>query len=670
MLFSRASKIRVSQLLRRLQSTVTSRGAARPEMVQLEAKLAEAMQDKKDLGRVMTALRETVQGLVESGGLSDRALLRFNTVTNDLGKLLEQSNKQLSGEIETDTVPPTPYEILATLVELKLARRTHYEQVMLYLLANGDAQAALGVWVKYLEFAAEMPQREGAEETYVMAYASIAYFLLGTADVDVLLQLLKREAGQYKDIPLFRIEQLQSQLGLTEANLAKVRENISVIHKQLLVDKKDYFLNVILPDCYYPLLNSYYSRYLELESPLDEELAAGFMTNFSRIGKHTMAMKCYNNAVKKAGGKPGLALKNALLIVVARMGENAVNRVNATRRIEAVWNSYFREDGVIDASSYRALLKALIILKRFDKVTSVWELDIPEELKKDSALLQTYLEGCAHRSNVSLSDLLKQLPETVTDVNLANAILLKMANTSESISAFDSFYDTTFKGPRSLKPTPLTLATRLMIGYATSSDPSKFNFFEYTPIPRAMKNAVAEEFLKVCSNSDAIRRFYESSKASMKLDVFSSRRVGKIIEASFNAGDWKTAEAIFKDHITTSNAKSQINVHTLLPLIAGFSNLILRNNEPSFLSKLSTYWQLASRVYKTIPFEFLNKTATAIASLCLKQAKLADEHYNFINAVVMPELVRSKKEHGYVLNARIYDSITKDQKITVPPELL
>ncbi|AAS52303.2 ADR383Cp [Eremothecium gossypii ATCC 10895] len=670
MLFSRASKIRVSQLMRRLQSTAVGRAASRPEMLQLEAKLADVMKDKKDLGRVMAALRETVQGVVESGGLSDRTLLRSNSVTNDLGKLLEQSNKQLRGEIETDTVPPTPYEILVTLVDLKLARRTHYEQVMQYLLANGDAEAALGVWVKYLEFVAQMPQREGAEETYVMAYASIAYFFLGAADVDVLLQLLNREAGQYKDIPLFRIEQLQSQIGLSESNLTKVRENLAAIHKQLLVDKKGYFLDVILPECYYPLLHSYYKRYSDLEGLVDEDLAAGFMINFSRIGKHTLAMKCYNDAVKKAGGKPGVVLKNALLTVVARMGETAINRVNATRRIEAVWNSYFREDDVIDVSSYKALLNALIILKRFDKVQSVWELDIPEELKKDHTLLQTYLEGCAHRTNVSLPELLKQLPEAVTDVNLANAVLLKMANTSGSASMFDSFYDKTFKGPGSLRPTPLTLATRLLMGYATASDPAKFNFFDHTPIPRTMKNAVAEEFLKICSDSEAIKRFYESSKASLKLDVFSSRRVGKIIEASFNIGDWKTAEAIFKDHITTSNAKSQINVHTLLPLIAGFSNLILRNNEPSFLSKLDTYWQLASRVYKTIPFEFLNKTATAVASLCLKEAKLTDEHYNFINAVVMSELARSKKDHGYVLNARIYHSITKDQKISVPPELL
>lgn len=657
-------KYTILSIAKRFQSTeINTQSVVTPRIHPL-LRLKNILDKKFDENASSSQILETFKDEMTRIKLSDYKLAKSNYCNNEFLKLLELTQSELKNN-DINMIPPTPYEILTTLIGYKLVRHQHFESVMKSLLSESLAKDTIGVWVNYLECSNFLQETSKSivSSQFISSYAVLAYLLLDSKpDIEKLSQLLNIPSGRYDKIPFDKISKLVNQSNLFNNNVEKIQYTLKDLIKQSILNDKNNFIKQVLPNISdYNHVRYLYNQFSEVNN-VDGNVTAAFMEKFASLEKSMVSMKCFN-AYKQSVDIIDLSVKNALLTVVSCMKAFPPVKETKLQRIEAIWNSYIKTSEKIDISSYIKLIDALIKSNNIEHLQKIWDLDIPKVYKKDSQVLQLYLSGISKTDRISLEKLLSLVPSKIENLHLANNILLKMIKSNQPSSQIDTFYEKNFLSKDALKPDSATLAIKMYGNYLNKKS-NEFKFLPSIGVSASLELPIIEKFLEICPSIEIIRELYDEVKSTAN-----SHKFGKFIKVEFIKGDWKHAESIFKDYLKLVTKDTYVNKNILEPLFYGFSQLMIKENDSSYLNKLKTYWTISQRIYHEVTFDSMVNLLNAIGILGARNVKFDKNELNFINDTVLPELVKTKIEKDFKLNEKILNNLKKSDSIIIPKDL-
>lgn len=618
------SRAKIPQLLVRCQSTV----------VHPVSKLGNELYDQLksgDANEVYSTLKDHLDKISQE--LVDPTTLQRSFGLNaPLTQFLRKAATDKESTVE-------PYQILNTLCQYQVARSPHFEVVMRHLLTRGSPQDVIALWVKYLETIAENPNamsrsfnnRNGNNNSHEnnMALASLAYLLLpeNNPDLQVLGQILQlnKELGQH--VPFNKLRFMISSLIKDERREA-AQQGLKLLFHQYVDSDKESFIRQLDQTLQFHHLQDLYNQYHE--QSVDPEIIAKFMEKYIDCNNAAGAVKIYNENKDLDSSM----LKDHLLLAVANLPANSRNlRLD---RILAIWNSVIKPTNP-GAASFAALIRALGVSGNVQQLQNIWTKEIPQEIKLQSPVIEGYLTAMLkYNKQVKYDDIAGKLPEKIESSNLINAVLLKMVIDNVSKEKFDSFYAAQFAKTEDVasqkRPNVETLAIRMYANYHYASDKDSFDFLKsvFQSKKNFLKvNAIIEHFIQIVPSIEPIRVLYAQVK-----EPVDSRKYGAFINAEFvkHNGDYKVAEEIFKEFLEALKAQSKkIDRFSLEPLITGFCEQAIRDRDPSFLLKVSTYYSFASKVNLELTYQTTAKILHTLALLAKdKSGKFDASEQEFI----------------------------------------
>lgn len=626
---------------------VRCESTARPlhPVAQLSRDLTQALRGPLGANDAYKTFKDGLYELSQSLDQPEHTLQRSFGLNSVLVQLLEASKAGLKGSAARDggdatTLPPNPYEILATMCENNLARDAHFEVVLEYLLLGQSPQDVLGLWVKYLETIAENPKAVtyGAHHTNNMALASIGYLFLpdNVPDLSVVAQVLKQD-GHLDKIPFSRIRYLLGKLPFTADVRNQASHNLDQLMFQFAHTNKPSFLQHLKSlrqekDVYH-LFQTYARVAKEANKPMDPEVVAAFMTALVHFGKPQLALNCFNTT--KQQGDPELPVDNALLVTVASLPVSRLRaREEKLKRIEAIWNSVILpRQATVDVSSYNALATALGISRNCDKVQQLWNQEIPAKMKEDQELLEAYLTALCGSRDTALEDIKNKLPARINSIKLANAVLARMAKEKSPESEIDSFYRAQFTDADApLQPNFETLGIKMYVNSLNTNNP-EFQFLR--SISKSKKdinttNAIFERFIKVCPDIETIRKLFLEIE-----EPLDAKKYGLMIFAEFYNGNYAEAETVFKKFVTKAKSLNMVSRAILDPIINGFCDLCLKSGDAGYLSRVELYMQIAKKARGQLSYNAASRVVYTLATMAKnRKSKFTAQELKHIETIL------------------------------------
>lgn len=639
---------------------------------ELQSQLQSEDKKKTNTSAVYSTFKESIETL--SDQLPDPTALRRSFGLNaPLSTLLQRSAAEEGAQTD-------PYQILNTMCQHQVARAPHFEIVLTYLLKQGLCQDAIALWVKYLECLAENPYtlsqsssnraaNQASHETNV-ALATLAYAMLpqSAPDVKVLTQILQLDEARGQAVPFGRAKFLASKVLSTKDSSRSVEQALASLFRQHVSSNKPSFLEQLDTTLQPRHLKDLYEAYHSVRSTGDDpEILAKFMQRFVALKRPLEAITVYNQHKKLDSA----LLKNGLLQAVAALQSN-----NATVRLDrvlAVWNSVVKAAAENQGKegpgpdAYAALLGALDISGNIAQLQSIWLNEIPEAVKQEPRVRERYLIAMINNDKTSYKAVAAKLPKQIQSVELADAVLLQMARDRVPEQELDTFYQSQFGQPPAKKPTILTLAVRMWANWQFASGKAGFEFFKSiakSPHDSLRSNAILEEFIRIVPSVKPIRELLPQIK-----EPLDSRKYGQFITAEFvkQDGDYKVAEQIFKDYLEDCKDRlNKVDRFVLEPLIIGFCECAISENDVSFLSKVELYCELASKLKLQLSNQALAKTLHAVARLTRSvDNKFQPQEKQFVEQF----LQKLSQVKGFNANPRDMEQL-RNSNVSVPPQLL
>lgn len=514
-----------------------------------------------------------------------------------------------------------PYQILNTLCDYKVARSPHFEIVLRNLLLNGSPQDVMALWVKYLETIAENPNaisqsfnnRNGNNNSHEtnLALTTIAYLLLPGVkpDFTMLCQILQVDQSTSRKMPFNKIKFLINSLFSGERKAQLIESSNSLFHQYVNSDKES-FSRQLDGTLQFHHLQDLYNQYRG--ESVDPEIISKFMEKYLLCNNAAGAIRIFNENKQLDSTQ----MKNMLLIAVASLP--AATRNVRLDRILAVWNSMVKPTGP-SASSYASLVQALGVSKNLMALENVWAEEIPENLKKDPSVVESYLTAVLKNNNkTKFSEIADKVPADIKSIDLINAVLLRMVKDNVSNEKFTSFYDTQFAKIEDAnlqkRPNVETLAIKMWANYHYAVEKESFDFFKSIHQSRKnilRTNAIIENFVRLVPSIDPVHKLFAQVK-----EPLDTRKYGAFISAEFTkaGGSYEKAEQIFKDFLEESKPHSKkIDRFVLEPLISGFCELVITERDPNFLLKVSTYYTFSSKIDHELTFQTTAKILHTLA---------------------------------------------------------
>lgn len=634
--------------------------------------------------KILAEFQSSIQAMIKEQKMNPQRFSNSSICTSVLTKLIEQSKHELDGKSigELAMLPPAPFEILQIYLKYNLARHEHFQLVLKHFLSDMQPQEAINLWITFLESSKNLPLNNTAA-SHIKSYTSVAYLMLcqqsnEKVSIDVLSQLLNTPVEK---IPFQSIASSINSLELPDATKAELETSSLALLSDLMIEKKTYFISNVLQNSNdIKLIQFFWDKYLKIGkmdfSSNDLSLPAAFMVRFAQLGRSNVSLKALNQ-LKEAYPEfeSNFQVNNALLKVVAYMPSFGKNSGKTkVERIQAIWNSFIKSNSPIEPSSYVAMIEALIIARQFSTLESFWKLDVPEDIKQLPAVSESYLLNLfSNFKNSTYANLKSKIPEDVTNLDLANGILLFMVRRSAPYEDIESFYSRVFMKPGALRPSHKTLATKMYGDLLNRKEGNQTKLLNGVGISNNSENEVPviEEFLKIVQNDEAIEELYG------EIDFKSNNRnnalkFSKFLDCYFENGKWQMAEKIFKEFLTNHVKNPTLVNHKIFnSIFKGFSELGVKENEPGFLAKEQVYWELCERIHGKVFNEAVISTLKLVSELSRRKTKLEDSQVEFINDIVLPYLVKLRIENGFrVQNERILENIKVNDTVKIPKELL
>lgn len=516
-----------------------------------------------------------------------------------------------------------PYQILNTLCDYKVARSPHFEVVLRHLLVKGLPQDVIALWVKYLETIAENPNamsqsfnnRNGNNNSHEtnLALTAIAYLLLPEVkpDFDMLCQILQVDEKSGSRVPFNKMKYLINSIFKGERK-AELTKNSDILFSQYVNSDKKSFLEQLDRTLQFHHLQDLYNQYHG--DFVDPDVIAKFMEKYLLCNNPAGAIKIFNEHKSLDSS----SMKEMLLISVANLPANTRNvRLD---RILAIWNSVIKPASPT-ATSYAALIRALGASKNLSPLRNVWAEEIPEELKKEPVVVESYLTAVLKNGDkAKYEEIAGQLPENIKSIDLINAVLMKMVNDKISEEKFSAFYASQFAktedSTTQKRPNIETLAVKMWANYHYAANKESFDFFKSVLQSKRnilKTNAIIENFIRIVPSIEPAHKLFLQVK-----EPLDSRKYGAFINAEFtkSGGSYEQAERIFKDFLEGCKPHTKrIDRFVLEPLIAGFCELAITEHDPSFLLKVSTYYTFAQKVNLDLTYQTTAKILHSLALL-------------------------------------------------------
>ncbi|AMD20542.1 HDL202Cp [Eremothecium sinecaudum] len=596
--------------------------------------------------------------------MDDTARMRSEDLTEVLSKLLGQACMEVTDHVKVKSLPPHPNEVLQTLIDYKLARRFHFEMVMKHSVNSGKPQDVLTQWVNYLEWGNDPSQpRARKAGNFIIDDVIVAYVMLEpNPEFSTILKLTQLE----NEVHRFTFpdpERVFRNFSIPEKSRDQVRNGLESLLRQAIVDYKKDFLEKILPVIRNENLAPMCDRYMNLGVPLDADIISAFIRKLSALDKAVTAISYFKKFTDNNKGDVPLVLRNSLLEAVSML-RSPNNPSLRLKRVEAIWNTYIKPFEPIDDTSYQQAIKSFIKIRAFDVLDNFWKMDIPKNVKTNPELQQLFLQGLAENPAYPIDRLKKQLPSSITNVDLANAFLLKLVRSGETSTEFNSYYEKLFKG-KELIPDRRTLAIRMYAAYNGAPEKEEFNYFDAVKFPTEYLHDVVDEFLVICRQPEPVRHLYKSCKGTS----LKSSLIGKFIDFEFTKGDWQTAEAIFAEYFSAIKVKSRLDRHILDPMLINFSRLLTVTKDINYFLKIELYWKLSKTIHNDVGYLGMFSVLDAVSSLVNKGIKLTPKHLAFVNEEILPEFSRMDLRRISQKHARSFESLKKSTDIIIPKEL-
>ncbi|CAR27710.1 hypothetical protein ZYGR_0N01950 [Zygosaccharomyces rouxii] len=600
--------------------------------LQLQSQLSEQKQEDadKNTSTIYRSFKESLESLNETNSSS---LHRSFGLNAPLTQLLKRSSTENGSYVE-------PFQILNTMCQFELARSHHFEIVLTHLIGKNLFQDAIALWVKYLECIAENPftisqSSANRNENWQshesnLALATLAYTLLSgnVPDLQVLKSILQLDSSKHQTVPFGKAQKLAKTIIKDPAQSKIAQDSLSLLFRQHVASDKASFLSQLDGILQLRHLKDFYSAYHSSKSTSDDpEILCKFMDKFIELNKPLEAITIYNQHKSLDSS----ALQNELLIAVAALQSN--NRQLKLDRILAIWNSMIKANA--NADSYAALIRALGVSGHVNQLQSIYEKEIPKEFKDQPVVLEPYLTSLVHHGKISHAELSSKLPPQIKSVSLVNAVLLQMVRDDVPQEEWEKFYQLQFVGGNAPhRPTTLSLAIRMWANWKSGpQDKKDFQFLKSISISSRdfiKTNSIIEHFIEIVPNVYPIRALFEQIK--LPLD---SRKYALFLQSEFlkKNGDYQWAEDIFKEYLT--NCKDQLNKldrFVIEPMINGFDELAILQQDSSFLLKVSVYQSLADKLNVRLSNQCLAKTLHAAAMLSrVKSGKFSQNEQEFLN---------------------------------------
>ncbi|CCE65814.1 hypothetical protein TPHA_0N00330 [Tetrapisispora phaffii CBS 4417] len=653
-------------------------------MSTLAEDLNQRLLNNQEPAEVYAGLKTQLQDLnglryrnAESNGIHPFAKSYF--LNEPLCKLLEKSSSA-----ENSTI--SPYEILNTMIDYKLAKPLHFEIVMKQLLMKKEYKDVIALWVKFLESPLsnmkilENDRARSACATYLI----VAY--LNLPDVNVNYETVKQILQQGDDfvLPLRKIRRVTMEIyagnmAMQEAKEAQIqnyyRDYVNTDPK-LLMKELD---SIISPKQSNHLTSSYawfksaYSTKDQIEN-VNVDIVAKFMEKFIFFGKEWDAIGVYNDFKKVEDIKKRNYLNKYLLLAISH-GPNAKN-VKLTR-IVAVWNSLIKpllkdlsEKDVV--SSYNHLFQAFMTSNNAKFVQEIYEKDLTPQLKNSKILYETYLRSLLKNVEFKYSDLLKLLEdkkslvniETIDSTDFINDILLKLIHENQQ-QTFTEVYESYFTNSKKSKRKPALdiIITKLISNYKfhmsnNKNDIGDFNFLGSISQNKNRYQKVSlifQKFINTVWDIQPVNDFFTQIKTPINSSIYSL-----YIKAQFDKphGSYEVAEITFKEYIKIARSlgdhSSIIGRNFVMPMIRGITKFSLQPNNRHCITMLPVYLDFADK----LDFQ-VNKSI--FANIIFVLFKLSQErNLNQNEKTVIKQLFeRIKKIDSFTINSKYLEVLNK-----------
>ncbi|GAV53703.1 hypothetical protein ZYGR_0AK02050 [Zygosaccharomyces rouxii] len=600
--------------------------------VQLQSQLNEQKQEdgEKNTNTIYRNFKESLESLNETNSSS---LHRSFGLNAPLTQLLRRSSTENGCHVE-------PFQILNTMCQFELARSHHFEIVLTHLIGKGQYQDAIALWVRYLECIAENPftisqssanrnENWNSHENN-LALATLAYTLLSGSvpDLQVLNSILQLDASKNQTVPFGKAQRLARTIIKDPLQSKAAIDALSLLFRQHVASDKSSFLSQLDGILQARQLKDFYSAYHSSKSTSDDpEILSKFMDKFIELNRPLEAITVYNQHKSLDSS----VLQNELLIAVAALQSN--NRQLKLDRVLAIWNSMIKSRA--NADSYAALIRALGVSGHVDQLQSIYENEIPNDYKNQSVVLEPYLTALVQHGKISYAELSSKLPPQIGSVSLVNAVLLQMIRDDVPQAEWEKFYQLQFIGGNARhRPTTLSLAIRMWANWKFGpQDKKDFQFLKSISISSrdfVKSNSIIEHFVEIVPNVYPVRELFEQIK--LPLD---SRKYGLFLQSEFvkRNGNYTWAEGIFKEYLTDcKNQLNKVDRYVIEPMINGFNELAILQQDSSFLLKVSVYQSLAEKLNVTLSNQCLAKTLHAAAMLSrVKSGKFSQSEQEFLN---------------------------------------
>lgn len=587
------------------------------------------------------ALSDSEYTLQRSFGLNSTLTQLLQTSRSELAGLNRSTAGSNADNIDSSAqLPPNPFEILTVMCEYGLARDSHFQVVLEYLVAANAPQDVLGLWIKYLETIAENPKTitYGSHHANNIALASIGYLMLpGNApNLSELAQILNI-ADKQDQMPLSRIRYLADTLKMDQATRQNLLKKFGILFSEFAhVCKPEFQKQLQAIEQVQDLQRLYQtltSASKNADQKLDSDTIALFMLKFTQLKKPQQAINCFN--IAKQQDQLDESVNNALLVAVANIpvyGKDV--REQKATRIEAVWNSYIASspDG-ISANSYAALITALGESRNYQKMQQLWKNEIPSELKKDQLLAETHLLFQCYRKETTLEGIKNQIPSKINSIDLANELLFKMAQEKAPESEIEEFYREQFLDTSAhLKPNYRTLALKMYINHQYSEDP---DFVFMKSISKSKNdinttNGIFKQFTEFCPDIEITRKLFEEIR--IPLD---SRKFGYMISAESKAGNLEACEEIFKSFAQETKRINTLTKAILDPVIEAVCEEAIREKSTAMLERMCVYATFAKKAQKYLTFQSASKIVHTLAILSkAKEGKFSPQQEEYLDKLL------------------------------------
>lgn len=619
-------------LQRRLQSYVHPVSKL-GEQLQLELKggEGEGKEGKKiDTNLIYRNFTESLETLNET---SLSSLHRSFGLNGPLTQLLKRSSSEDGSHVE-------PFQILNTMCQFELARTQHFEVVLKHLISKKQYEDAIALWVKYLESISENPftisqssaNRNENWESHEnnVALATLAYTLLSgnVPDLQILSSILQLDASKNQTVPFGKAQKLARTIIDEPSQAETVQESLSLLFRQHVACNKPSFLSQLDGILQLRQLKDLYAAYHSTNSKSDDpEVLVKFMDKFVELQRPLEAITIYNQHKSLDSS----ILQDELLIAVAALQSN--NPQLRLDRILAIWNSVIKQRA--NAESYGSLIRALNISGHVAQLRSIYENEVPREFKNQAVVLEPYLTALVQRGKINYAELSSKLPEQIKSVSLVNAVLLQMVRDDVPQDKWEKFYQSQFIGASAPhRPTTLSLAIRMWANRKFEpKDRKDFQFLQSVSISSRdliKSNSIIQHFTEIVPDIYPVRELFEQIK--LPLD---SRKYAIFLQSEFvkKNGDYQVAEQIFKQYLTDcKNQLNKVDRFVIEPMINGFNELAIVQQDSSFLLKIATYQALSDKLNVTLSNQCLARTLHASALLSrAKSGKFSPNEKEFLN---------------------------------------